>query len=457
MKSLIQSIAFLILIMIISISCKKEEKVKLPTIETLSITNITDTSATSGGNITEDNGTTIITRGVCWSTSITPIITNNKTINGAGAGSFTSNINGLIGGATYYVRAYATNSTGTGYGMAMSFTTLGQTPSPTVEAATNINTTSSTLNGSVNANYLSTVVTFEYGTTTSYGITVTASQSPVIGNTISNVSADITGLTAGTIYHYRIKATNSLGTTNSNDITFTTSTTATIVTDFDGNVYNTVTIGTQVWMKENLKTTHYSNGTAIPLVNTNSTWYALTASDKAYCWYNDDIANKSTYGALYTWAAAMNGAATTTANPSGILGVCPTGWHLPSDAEWTQMENYLADNGHNYDGTTGGGGAKIGKSLASTSGWVSSTTTGDIGNIDYPAYRNKSGFTALPGGYRGGVGAGFGNIGRYGYWRSATDDFAANAWYRSMGYDYSGVGRGHFSKENGYSVRCLRD
>jgi uncharacterized protein (TIGR02145 family) len=229
------------------------------------------------------------------------------------------------------------------------------------------------------------------------------------------------------------------------------------VTDYDGNVYNTVTIGTQVWMSENLKTTHYANGTAIPLVNSNATWDTLTATSKAYCWYDDDsTTNASKYGALYTWAAAMNGAASVTANPSGIQGVCPTGWHLPSDAEWTQMENYLADNGHNYDGTTGGGGAKIAKSLASTSGWTSSSTTGAVGNIDYPTYRNKSGFTALPGGGRGYHGA-FDSIGNYGYWWSATEYDAADAWNRYMYNDYSDVYRGSSSKEVGFSVRCLRD
>ncbi len=231
---------------------------------------------------------------------------------------------------------------------------------------------------------------------------------------------------------------------------------ATTVTDYDGNVYNTVTIGTQVWMKENLKTTHYSNGTAIPLVNSNSSWNALTSTSKAYCWYNDDIANKATYGALYTWAAAMNGAVSSTANPSGVQGVCPTGWHLPSDAEWTQMENYLADNGHNYDGTTGGGPDKIAKSLASTSGWNSSSTTGAVGNTDFPAYRNKSGFTALPGGYRHYYGT-CDDIGNSGNWWSATEGSTNFGWYRGMNYNNSFIGSYNDRKEVGFSVRCLRD
>jgi len=216
------------------------------------------------------------------------------------------------------------------------------------------------------------------------------------------------------------------------------------VTDYDGNVYTTVTIGTQIWMAENLKTTHYANGTAIPLVTGNSNWYG------------DDIANKATYGALYTWAAAMNGAASVTANPSGVQGVCPTGWHLPSDAEWSQMENYLADNGHNYDGTTGGRRNKIAKSLASTSGWIVSITTGAVGNTDYPTFRNKSGFTALPGGNRYSNGS-FDNIGFNGYWWSATEYYATFALHRNMNGTNSDVIRHYSSKEVGFSVRCVRD
>ena len=222
----------------------------------------------------------------------------------------------------------------------------------------------------------------------------------------------------------------------------------------DGTVYRWVKIGDQIWMAENLKTTRYADGAAIPLVNTNSTWDALTATSKAYCWYNDDISNKATYGALYTWAAAMNGAASTTANPSGVQGVCPTGWHLPSYAEWTELENFLIDNGYNYDGTTSEN--KIAKSLASTSGWASSSTTGAVGNNDYPAYRNKSGFTALPGGIRTGNGT-FYYISYNGLWWSATEYDTSNAWYRLMYYNYSNVNRNVSNKEVGFSVRCVRD
>ena len=206
------------------------------------------------------------------------------------------------------------------------------------------------------------------------------------------------------------------------------------VTDYDGNVYPTVTIDTQVWMAENLKTTHYADGTAIPLVNTTSTWDSLTSTSKAYCWYNDDIGNKATYGALYTWAAAMNGAASATANPSGVQGVCPTGWHLPSDAEWTQLTDYLG-------GVSGGKLKETG-----TTHWTSPNT----------GATNETGFTALPGGVRDYDGNFF-SIGNYGFWWSATEFSIGNAWCRRMLYDYSSVIRGNDNKEVGFSVRCVRD
>ncbi len=189
-------------------------------------------------------------------------------------------------------------------------------------------------------------------------------------------------------------------------------------------------------MTENLKTTKYANGTAIPLVNTNSTWDALTVTSKAYCWYNDDIANNATYGALYTWAAAMNGAASVTVNPSGEQGVCPTGWHLPSDAEWTQLTTYLGGE------SVAGGKLKE----TGTTHWASPNT----------GATNETGFTALSGGCRFSNGT-FSNKGFFGYWWSATEFNAPSAWYRFMSYYHSDVYRDDDYKEVGFSVRCVKD
>ena len=161
---------------------------------------------------------------------------------------------------------------------------------------------------------------------------------------------------------------------------------ATTVTDIDGNVYNTVTIGTQVWMKENLKTTKYRNGETI----------LNTASFSDQWAYGDNESNIPVYGRLYTWYAATN-----------FRGLCPTGWHVPTDAEWTLLTDYLGGE------VVAGGKMKE----AGTAHWNSPNTGAD----------NSSGWTALPGGYRDFNGT-FLSIGSYGYWWSATEGDGANAW-----------------------------
>lgn len=197
------------------------------------------------------------------------------------------------------------------------------------------------------------------------------------------------------------------------------------VTDIDSNVYHTVTIGTQVWMVENLKTTKYNDGTAIPNVTDSTAWSGL--STPAYCWYNNDsITNKTTYGALYNLYTVNTGK------------LCPTGWHVPTDAEWTTLTTYLGGE------SVAGGKLKE----TGTTHWLS-PNTGAI---------NESDFTALPGGYRYYSGI-FNYVGKYGYWWSSTEDESNNswAWDRDMVFNYNVVFRDINYKNNGFSVRCLRD
>jgi uncharacterized protein (TIGR02145 family) len=226
-------------------------------------------------------------------------------------------------------------------------------------------------------------------------------------------------------------------------------------TDGDNHNYSVVKIGSQTWMAEDLKTTHYADGTSVPKVADNANWDALASDSQAYCWYKgDSITYSGTCGALYTWAAVMKGSAGSTKIPSGIQGACPTGWHIPSDAEWTTLENYLITNGYNYDGTFIDN--KISKALAATNTWYSITIIGSIGNTDYSTFRNKSGFTALPDGCRRLDGS-FDYYGLYGYWWTATEGRTGRAWCRYMGYANSYVYRYDEVKEVGFSVRCLKD
>ena len=226
-------------------------------------------------------------------------------------------------------------------------------------------------------------------------------------------------------------------------------------TDFDNYNYPVIQIGTQMWMAENLKSTHYSDGTPIQLVTGDLNWSTLTTLSKACCWNNDDLNNKDTYGALYTWAAVMNGAASSTHTPSGVQGVCPTGWNIPSSADWYMLENYLVLNGYNFDGTTVAPN-RIGKALATATGWqFSNLNTGSIGNTDYPAKKNASGFSALPGGMRFSVGS-FLPVGKYAYWWTATEYDATNAYNRYTNSDYVHLANDNYSKASGYSVRCVK-
>jgi len=202
----------------------------------------------------------------------------------------------------------------------------------------------------------------------------------------------------------------------------------------DGNVYHTVTIGTQIWMVENLR--------YLPSV----TGPGTGSQTVPYCYvygYNGTVvadakatSNYTTYGVLYNWTAAMNGAASSTANPSGVQGVCPTGWHLPSDAEWTQLTTYL------------GGESVAGGKLKETG-----TTHWDSPNA---GATNETGFTALPGGYRDWDST-FYNVGYYGYWWGATEGNAGSALDRYVGYDDGEVGSYYSYEEVGFSVRCVRD
>jgi len=210
----------------------------------------------------------------------------------------------------------------------------------------------------------------------------------------------------------------------------------TTVTDYDGNVYDIVVIGTQTWMAENLKVTHYPSGTAIPTVANNTAWNALgnTNTDDAFCYYLDNTSSPN--GALYTWAAAMgDNAVSSTANPSGVQGVCPNGWHLPSDAEWTQLTSFITSEGYSEPGTV----------LKSTSGW----NGGGNGTDDLN-------FTALPGGYRSSTDGAFYDDGNRARFWSATEN-STNAWARDLRYDLLTVTRSGFPKSTGSSVRCVKN
>jgi uncharacterized protein (TIGR02145 family) len=264
-------------------------------------------------------------------------------------------------------------------------------------------------------------------TITARGVTWSTSSNPTTANSkttdgkgTGTFLSSISGLTGNTKYYVRAYATNNTATNYGNQVSFTTLPTYT-VTDIDGNIYNTVTIDTKVWTKENLRTTRYNDGTSIPLVTDATAWSSLLTP--GYCWYNNDAATyKATYGALYNWYTVNTGK------------LCPTGWHVPTDTDVWALITYLGGE------DVAGGKLKE----PGTTHWTSPNT----------GATNETGFTALPGAVRYTT---FGPIGSYGYWWSSSDYVTARAWDWCVLKDYTNLNRSANDKFWGCSVRCIKD
>lgn len=225
------------------------------------------------------------------------------------------------------------------------------------------------------------------------------------------------------------------------------------VKDIDGNKYDAVKIGNQVWMASNLRTTRYANGTSIPLGEKRSYTKPYRYVPGTYQNNGENMVNVPAYGYLYNWAAVMHGAGASDANPSRVQGICPKGWHVPSDAEWTQLTDYMATR---PEYMSSGISYKLAKALAATWGWISCPLEWGTDVVGYePTTNNATGFSAPPAGYYNGVYEGFG---RRAYFWSSTDDHSYHAWTRDLTYTYDRVYRnGGNDKVAGYSVRCVRD
>lgn len=625
----------------------------LPELTTAEITDITTSTAISGGNITDDGGFSILARGVCYSTEAIPTIDDSHTTNGSGTGSFQSNIEGIVIGTKYYLRAYASNEIGTAYGEELEFftdivdydnneydvvivgdqiwmaenlktthyssgepmvdgtgvgaiwgdtttqyyfsyndndsyvETFGRlytwaaamnTPAQDVEYAfkiqgacpthwrmpsdedwlelemelgmseaeandfgmrgtdegSKLKSTSEWASGGNGTDEIGfsiypagwrngeifediynythfwagiepydlqcvdrwlkfdkgkigrdgvgadrgysirciygpaapTVATIEVtdigvssATVGSYvssnggravselGIYYGTSKNPESTGTKVHIGAgqgtyttNLNGLSPSTTYYVKAYAINSMGTSYGYETSFKTYNST--VNDYDGNVYYTVLIGDQEWMAENLKTTHYADGTEILLEE--SSWGTLTTSDKAYCYYDNSDANGDTYGALYNWAAAMNGTASSISNPSGVQGVCPDGWHLPSDAEWKELEMALGMSQADADAEEWRG-TNQGLQLKSTFGWDNN------GNGT-----NSSGLSFLPGAYRDQDGPFYDLLHSCVIW-SSTEYNIDRAIFRSLDSGNDQVFRKNNNKLDGNSVRCIKD
>jgi len=326
-----------------SVRCLQGSGCQLSIVTTATITNVTYSTATSGGNVSDDGGSAVTARGVCWSTNQNPTLNDDYTTDGSGTGTFTSEITGLVSITGYYVRAYSTNSEGTAYGNQETFTTQsgggGGEPCPGIPTIT-----------------------------------------------------------------------------------------------YEGQVYNTVIIGEQCWLKENLNV-----GT---MINGNQNMSNNGVIEK-YC-YDNNTANCDEYGGLYQWNEMMQYTAT-----QGVQGICPSGWHLPSDDEWKILEGTVDSQypvGASEWDDTGHRGYDAGINLRFTSGWNSGGNGRDL-----------FGFTALPGGNNNWDGD-FGGLTTYASFGSSSEYSLSLSWKRSLFYLYDEVFRGHYGyKVDGRSVRCLQD
>ncbi len=349
-------------------------------------------------------------------------------------------------------------------------------PTVTTSDATDVTETSATLNGSVSNPDGVTITAqgFEWKATTGG----TYAQVTATGSTMSYA---LTGLTAGTSYTYRAFVTTAEGTSYGETVSFTTIAagggavegdaipcpSTPTVTDHEGNVYATVQIGSQCWMRDNLRTTTSpSTGTyLIPDANAGRTYTGKQAR-----WYNNDSVTYApmNYGLLYNWNAAVDtfntaygetSVNTSSSNAVSVTfsghrrGICPAGWHLPSDAEWTQLTNYV---GSQSEYTCSGNSNYIAKALASTEGWNSYSGECYPGDQSVTA-NNATGFSAVPAGYC--LGSSFNKAGNNAnFWSAAQDaSYPDYAYDRSLNYDGANVNGYGYYKGNGRSVRCLRD
>jgi uncharacterized protein (TIGR02145 family) len=401
----------------------------LATVNTNSVTSIGMNGAVVEGNIVSNGGVAVTMRGVAYGTMNNPTTSNSVVTAGGGTGVFAISLSGLTNVTAYNVRAYAINSVGTAYGNQISFSTISL-PTVTTTTVSGILSTQATSGGNVTSS--------GGGSVTARGVAYGTSQNPTtLGLTTVNGSgtgvftSSMAGLSPTTLYYVRAYATTSAGTAYGSQVSFTTTAVPFIcgtntVSDVDGNVYNTVQIGAQCWTQSNLKVSKYRNGDNISTGLGNTVWSNTTSG--AYAIYNNDPVNDGLYGKLYNHIAAMDS-----------RGLCPTGWHVPTDGEWTTLETFLGGS------SVAGGALKSTVTQPTPGGWLAPNS----------GATNSSGFAAGPGGNRGGDGA-YQLLGTQGYWwSSSTSGF--NGWYRYLGYNVGGIYRLNVDRRNGHSVRCVKD
>lgn len=408
------------------------------------VSDITATSAVCGGEVTQEGGRPVVAKGICWSTHTNPTINDNKTVNGTGVGSFTSNISGLTPGTTYFVTAYATTDVGTSYGKIIGFTT-GKLPKViTNPDFSKITSTTAVCGGIVTSDGGETVLSRGVCWSPYPAPTIAGSKSDD-GKYTGSFTSTLTGLRENTTYYVRAYAVTSSGVGYGEERTIKTWDPMQTITDVDGNVYHSIQVGAQLWLVENLKTTKYRNGDPIPTTST-ATMDITSQIQPKYQWaYNGNESNVATFGRLYTSYAAND-----------ARNVAPVGWHVATKADWAELEEYLKSAGYK-DAGDGNSKTSITKALAATTSWATNSTwANSIGNN--LLLNNSTGFTSYPGGARLATG-GFYDIFSAGHWwglaNNGSSEIIEHRLTSTNNYLFN------FSAANalnyGFSIRCVKD
>ena len=404
-------------------SCIKDPT--LAVLNTEPAADITVSTVKLAGVITDDGGAEVTARGFCWGSLTNPTIQDDFKPTGTGSGAFSATIENLQPNTRYYARAYAENSVGIAYGNEVEFVTSTAPPAVTTGQVSNVTASSAVCSGTI---------TYDGGAPiTAKGVCWSTTPDPDLSDSFTSngtgsesFSGTMTNLSSGTTYYVWAYVKNSTWTVYGEPVTFLTK-----VADTEGNLYNTLKIGSQVWMTQNLRATRLNDNTSIPELTGNTQWIGTTAP--AYCWYNNDIAYKPTYGALYNWYAVNSGK------------LCPAGWHVPTDEEFNSLEQTLGMAADQLD-LWGWRGTDQGAKMKTNSGW----DEGGNGT-------NSSGFSALPGGYRFGADGEFYLLTTITYWWTATQHDADRGWYRRLDSSNSAVYRASTSKKGGKYIRCVKN
>lgn len=432
------SVIIMTFLLVAGCSDDKPEPVKPPTVTTLDVIEISQTSAKSGGNVADDGGGEVTARGIVWSSDENPTLENHSglTIDGTGTGQFISHITDLSPAATYFVRAYATNSSGTSYGNEVMFETIPITYILTLEV------------NPPEAGVVTGAGAYQEDQTVE--ITASAGEYWVFvnwtGDTdyIDDMNQEETTVSMPA---YDISLTANF---KENNIVYGDG-----VSDIDGNEYITVIIGDHEWMAENLRVTRYRNGDPVSTGLSNIEWANTT--DGAYAIYpHDDIPNigspqemVSAYGKLYNWYAVDD--------PRGL---CPEGWRVPGAEEWTELVSFIESKGFPNEWNNP---VSTGNALKSCRK-INSPFGADCNTFQHPRWNSyythhgfdEFGFAALPAGLRYPDGVS-GNIGNYSTWWTSDEEMSIRALSMSIFHTSSLLYKYISLKKCGYSIRCVRE